>query len=185
MNVEEIILKNHNLIYLVLKQLNLYSKLDEYYDIAVIGLVKGAKAYNPSLNFKESTYLCKCIKRELLHEIKKQSCIKRGHGYLTLSLDSEEYSTKEGTTSSLLNSIPNDVCIEDDFIKSEKLKAVYKCIETLSPRERFVISSAYELNGFKHLTQKELSKQLKCSQAQVSRIRSKALSKIKEKMKEW
>ncbi len=185
MQIEEIILKNHNLIYLVLKQLHLYSKIDEFYDIGLIGLVKGVKTYNPKLKIKESTYLTKCIKMEILQELRKQSSMKRGRGYMTLSLDSEEYSTEEGNTCSLLNAIPNDVCIEDDFIKKETIHEIYKCIELLEPRERFIVYSTYGINGFKHLTQEELSKKLKCSQANVSRLRSKAICKIKQKMKGW
>jgi len=185
MTVEEIILNNHNLIYLVLKQLNLYSKLDEYYDIAVIGLVKGAKTYNPNFKIKVSTYLCKCIRMEILTEIRKQHSVKRGVGCTTLSLDSEEYATKEGKSSTLLDAIPSNTCIEEELINETQLKEIYKCIESLDTRKKFIIYSSYGVNGYECLTQQKIAAKLKCSQAQVSRIRSKAISEIKEKMKEW
>lgn len=185
MTVEKLILNNHNLIYLVLKQLNLYSKLDEYYDIAVIGLVKGAKTYNPKLKIKASTYLCKCIRTEILAEIRKQQSVKRGVGCTILSLDSEEYSTKEGNSSTLLDAIPSNTCIEEEFIIEEKLREIYRCIESLDARKKFIIYSSYGVNGYEYLTQQEIAVKLNCSQAQVSRIRSNALSELKEKMKEW
>ena len=54
---EKLILDNINLIYMVLKKYNLYNQLDEYYDIGMIGLVKGANTYSGDKGYKTSTYL--------------------------------------------------------------------------------------------------------------------------------
>ena len=52
---EKLILDNINLIYMVLKRYNLYNQLDEYYDIGMIGLVKGANTFSEDKGYKVST----------------------------------------------------------------------------------------------------------------------------------
>ena len=44
----KLILENINLVYHILKKMGLYDKLDEYYDIGIIGLVKASKKYDKS-----------------------------------------------------------------------------------------------------------------------------------------
>ena len=43
----------------------------DLYDVGMIGLVKGAKSYDPTKN-KEANYLCKCIKNEILLFLRKE-----------------------------------------------------------------------------------------------------------------
>ena len=64
---EKLILDNINLIYMVLKRYNLYNQLDEYYDIGMIGLVKGANSFSEDKGYKVSTYLTSCITYEILN----------------------------------------------------------------------------------------------------------------------
>ena len=47
-SVDEIVINNTKLIYVALKKLKMYNQLciENYYDVGMIGLVKGAKKYN-------------------------------------------------------------------------------------------------------------------------------------------
>ena len=57
--VEDLILNNTKLIYVVLKKYGLYNHIgiDKYYDVGMIGLVKGAKKFDRDKNFKSSSFL--------------------------------------------------------------------------------------------------------------------------------
>ena len=45
----ELIENNINLVYHVIKQLGLYNKLEDYYDVGLIGLVKAAKNFDEDM----------------------------------------------------------------------------------------------------------------------------------------
>lgn len=66
----QMFLRNENLIYYVMKKLNILSMEDEFYDIALIGITKGINTYDKNKNIKESTYLYKCIYYEMIKYIK-------------------------------------------------------------------------------------------------------------------
>ena len=80
---EKLILDNINLIYMVLKRYNLYNQLDEYYDIGMIGLVKGANTYSGDKGYKASTYLTSCILMKYLLIKENNLCKKEEMGYKT------------------------------------------------------------------------------------------------------
>lgn len=67
---EELVLNNLPLINLILKKYNL--SYDDYYDLGIIGLVKGAKSFDSNKGFKASSYLTKCITNEILLQIRKE-----------------------------------------------------------------------------------------------------------------
>ena len=75
---------NLNLIYFVLKQLNMYNKdgIDEYFDVGMLGLVKGLKTYSESKG-AVSTYLVKCIRNEIGIELRNQRADKRNKGHIS------------------------------------------------------------------------------------------------------
>lgn len=62
--------ENHNLIYFCLKKHDLPE--NEFYDIAAIGLIKAAKAYNEQ-KIKFSTFAVNCIGNEIKKEYKKRT----------------------------------------------------------------------------------------------------------------
>ena len=79
---------NINLIYFVLKQLNIYNKdgIDEYFDVGMLGLVKGLKTYSESKGVI-STYLVKCIRNEIVMELRNQKANKRNNGVKPISIN--------------------------------------------------------------------------------------------------
>lgn len=69
---ERLIIENEALVYHVLKQMHLYSQLEDYYDVGMIGLCKAAKTFDNSKGSKFSTYACICIRNTILMDIRDQ-----------------------------------------------------------------------------------------------------------------
>lgn len=179
MTEEKLILDNINLIYMVLKRVNLYSCLDEYFDIGMIGLVKGAKNFDESKGYKPTTYLARCITNEILAYIRKQNMSKRGGGvknisiYTPITIDEKEIY--------LLDTISSNEDIEENTIKKEQRELVYKEIINLNERDKFIICSKYGLLGHKELTQEELATKVGLSQSYVCRIIKKFIEEVRRK----
>lgn len=174
---EEILTKdNINLIYYVLKKLNLYCKMDDYYDIGLIALVKAAKNFDSNRGYNFSTFAIKVIKNSLLHEIRKEKAIKRKGKVISLNTP-VLYNDR---ISPLENFIKSDINIEDDLIEKEKKELLYKSISKLSKREQLVLNHLYGLNDHEKLKQRELGEKIGISQAQISRIKNDSIRKIRE-----
>lgn len=75
--MDELIINNLNLIKFVINKMRIYSKNDyeDYYQVAVIGLINAVKSYDPSLKITFSTFAYVCIKNEILKYIKKINII--------------------------------------------------------------------------------------------------------------
>lgn len=176
---EELITKNINLIYVVLKKYHLYGDLEEYFDIGMIGLVKGAKSYDESKGYKPSTYLTTCISRTIFRYIRNQKMIKRGGGTKNISIYTPI--NDDGKEIYLVDTIPSNEDIEENAIKKEQIEFIYKEIFKLKERDKFIICSKYELLGYEKLTQDELAKSTGISQSQVCRIIKKFKEDVRRK----
>lgn len=175
---EKLVLDNINLIYMVLKRYNLYNEIDEYYDIGMIGLVKGANNFNENKGYAPSTYLTTCITNEISQYKRKKLMQKRGNGIKDISIYTQI--SNDGKEIYLLDVIPSTEDIEEKIIKKEKLELIYKEIFKLNEKDKFIICSNYGLLGYKELTQIQISKKINISQCQVSRIIKKFTEKCKE-----
>lgn len=179
---ENIITKNINLIYLVLKKMNLYKKLDDYFDIGMIGLIKGLKKYNGDKGYAISTFLTKCIQNEILIEIRKSKTSKRLANYNALSLSEIYYQNDDNSLITLEDVIPSKIDIEGDFISRENIFILKEKINTLSKTEQFILKHLFGIFDYQKLSQKQIAKTLNISQSYVSRIKNKALAKLKDMM---
>ena len=79
---------DRGLIYLVLNQMNLRNKEDEYFDVGLVGLAKGIKTYDKTKGYQRSTYYVKCIKNEICKELCFENRDKRIKGKYNISLNS-------------------------------------------------------------------------------------------------
>lgn len=177
--MEELVLNNVNLIYLVLKKYKLYEVRDDYFDIGMIGLVKAAKTYSEDIGFTFSTYAVKCIEHEVWGTRRKNFTLKRGMGQQDISLNTTLNTDDDNLE--LLDLIPDKFNLENHIIQNDLYERLYKEINNLPERNKIIICSMFELENYKKLTQQELAKKLNISQAQVSRCLKKTIKILHDK----
>lgn len=162
---------NINLIYFVLKQLNIYNRngIDEYFDLGLLGLAKGMQTYTESKGAL-STYLVSCIRNEIVMELRNQKASKRNNGVKPVSMETP-------TTDKLTigDTIKSDFDLLESIIKNERIKELGVAITTLKPVEKHVIIDIY----FNNKTQLEIAKELGFRQSYVSRIKTRAIKKLR------
>lgn len=161
--------ENHNLIYRFLSKYNL--SIDEYYDIAAIGLCKAAMTFDESKS-KFSTYAFKCMYMIMLHEKRKEKWQKAIPKDKLMYAQAEFENDNGSDTNSFFNLIPSDIDIERDVTLKDTIK---KAFESLNERDRNVVRLL--INGYK---QREVVKIAGCSQPHISRIKKKFKQLMRE-----
>lgn len=167
---ERLIIENEALVYHVLKQMHLYSQLEDYYDVGMIGLCKAAKTFDNSKGSKFSTYACICIRNTILMDIRDQ---KRQCDYYSISLQTPVGGEKDEI---LLEDTISDYELEVDILNKEEKMALIESIRKLDNDDRQMI----DLYFWKEMTQKEIARYLKMSQANVSRRIQRALNNLRK-----
>ena len=176
MEKEEMVKRNERLIYLVLKRYHLLDKIEEYYDVGAIGLVRGINTYDKSKGYKETTYLYRCIDREIMRELIYEKRNKRNFEGNIFSLDLVMGNEKGASIESIIKD--PSINVEEDYIKNERYLNLYKAIAELKPEWRELICKKFGI-GYQKKTFNELAKEKGCS---VNCIRDKirrALAKLK------
>ena len=174
---DEMVLDNINLIYVVLKKLNLYHRLDEFYDIAMIGLVKGVNYFDETKGYKLSTYLYRCIYNEILMSFRRLNSGREIPEYMTVPLE-----TNVTDNLTLMDVLPDKFDMEEEMLKNERIERLHKEISKLSKCEQLVINLSFGINGCEKMRQKDICKLTNTSQCHVSRIKVRALEKLKKAM---
>lgn len=161
---KEFVAQNHNLIYAFLHANKL--SVEDWYDIAAIGLCKAALSYDTSKS-RFSTYAYKCMWNEVKIEIRKQNAIRRADDNAVLHYDAMFACNEDGDECNYLSLIPDT---KRDTGKQAVVRiALYELLGKLSDRERDVIhllSMGYR--------QKDVANFTSYSQPQISRIQNKA-----------
>lgn len=139
--------ENHNLIYGYLHRMRL--SIEEYYDLAAIGLCKAANSFDTSAGYKFSTYAYKCMNNEVLRQIQKEN----RHITPLLVLDDNK------TPLHLFLSSQTTI---EDIITITRLKEI---VAELPPQKQEIVRLT--LTG---LNQREIAERLHISQASVSRL---------------
>ena len=167
---EKLIIENEALVYHILKQMHLYSQLEDYYDVGMIGLCKAAKTFNNSKGSKFSTYACICIRNTILMDIRDQ---KRQCDYYSISLQTPVGGEKDEI---LLEDTISDYELELDILNKEEKMALIESVRKLNDEDRQMI----DLYFWKEMTQQEISRYLKMSQANVCRRIQRALNNLRK-----
>lgn len=166
--MDDLVLNNLKLVYVVLKKLNLYEQRDYYYEIGVEGLVKAAKTYKPDKGYQFSTYACRCIRNAVLMDIRNNK--KRAND---ISLDAPV--EIKDTIKSLYDLIESDFDLEAQYEKKELVTRVYRALFELSDEEKKLYYDYFK----EQKPQQQIAKEYKCSQAQISRRLNKLIIHIK------
>ena len=160
---DEMIIDNQNLIYFVLKKLNLYDKRE---------LIKGVDSFDAQKG-TASTYLYRCIYTTILMEVRKKRPI-------TISLDTP--------ISNIENLTFQDIIIDDfnfveNILKQDQIKQLYSALNKLSFKDKDIIIKAFGLFNTKQYKQKEIAKLYGYSQSYISRIIENAKRNINKEIK--
>lgn len=160
----EFITQNHNLIYSFLYANKL--DVDDWYDVAAIGLCKSVLMYDNSKS-KFSTYTYKCMWNQVHIEMRKQNAIRRADDNAVLYYDAMLAYNDDGDECSFLNLIPD---LKYDTGKQAMIRiALYDVFRKLNDKEQSVLRLL--ARGYR---QREVATLTSYSQAYVSRIQKKA-----------
>ena len=159
---------------------------EEFFELASIGFVKALNNYNPEddRGAKFSTYATTCMRNEVLHFLRKNN---KHYERIQLSGD-VKYTNDDGSTFTIEDTLSSEMNGEqnlEDFIEfKEDLAIIIKAINTLPEREKFIIKNRYGVNGGDVLTQQEIGDILGMTQANVSKLESTILEKLKTELEE-
>ena len=154
---------------------------DDLISIGTIGLIKGINSFNVDKGARLSTYVSRCIDNEILMHFKD-----------TKKLGAEVYlndpigKDKDDNVVTLQEVLENDErSVEDSVDLKMKIKLLYdKMKKVLKSRERTILELRFGLDGNKPKTQIEIAKSMGISRSYVSRIETKAISKLAKELKE-
>lgn len=166
------------MMYSILKKYGLYNKREDYIDICYIGYSKALKKYDSSKS-KPATYFYKCIENEILQFLRRENAQKRQYEESSMDYVYDNHGHD-------LNDIISDnVNIEEDYIIKEQQQELFISLNKLNNKEKLVIKYCFGI-GCDELKQDEIAKMLGVTQTQISRIKSKALLKLRGAMEnEW
>ena len=167
---------NLRLVAHIAKKYNQLNDNDELISIGTVGLIKAVSTYKSDKG-KLVSYASRCIENEILMYLRQNK--KRQND---VSLQDSVGLDKEGNEITLEDKLADESKsveeVTDLKIRTEKL---YKAMKNrLTKREFEILVLRYGLNGEKEVTQREIAKNMGISRSYVSRIETKALSKLKD-----
>lgn len=156
--------------------------LDDMISIGSIGLIKGVETYSPEKGTTLATYLARCIENEILMTLRANKRY-RNTVYLgnTLGVDNDG---NEYTLYDILAVKEDSVFhqAEVDILRENLLKCIN---EGLTEREKKIILMRYGIEeGSVPKTQLQTAKKLGISRSYISRIETRALSKLRNYFEE-
>ena len=147
---------------------------DDLISIGTIGLIKGVDTFSPDKSVKITTYCARCIENEILMYFRKNNKYSKD-----ISINEKVGYDKDGNEIMIQDIIQvDDVDFESDIDLKDNIKALYKYMDVLTPREKKIIIDRYGLDNSEEKTQKNISKNLGISRSYVSRIEKRALTKL-------
>lgn len=171
---------NLRLVSHIVKKYSTAGDADDLISAGTIGLIKAVDSYSIDKNTQLSTYASRCIENEilmLLRLTKKHNCL--------VGLEESMGKDKDGNEISLADILAND---DEDLneeidhvLLKEKISKIMK--ENLPEREYQIICLRYGVEGKAAYTQREVAKKLGISRSYISRLETKALLTLKDKMK--
>ncbi len=154
---------------------------EDLISIGSIGLIKGINSYKLDKGSKLSTYVSRCIDNEILMHLRatKKLCAE-------VPLNEPIGKDKDDNVVTLQEVLENDSRnIEEEVDLKLKIKLLYEKIKSvLKDREKTIIELRFGLDGNKPKTQHEIAEMMGISRSYVSRIETKAISKLAKEIKE-
>ena len=154
---------------------------DDLISIGTIGLIKGINSFDIDKGSRLSTYVSRCIDNEILMHLRATK--KLG---AEVALNEPIGKDKDDNVVTLEEVLEADVRGVDEIIDLKmKIKKLYEKVKTvLKDREKMIIELRFGLNGTKPKTQNEIAEMIGISRSYVSRIETKAISKLAKEIKD-
>lgn len=140
--------------------------IDDYYDLAAIGLCKAAITFNDTKS-AFSTYAYKCMYTSVMMDLRKKTQAKTIPEHQILYYQAE-VENNDGDTAMLINYIPSKDNVEDNVLSEVLFDEFAKKLK--KEKHRLIFELFRE--GY---NQRQIGKMVGCSQPQVSRIKKKLI----------
>ncbi len=172
----ELIEHNLRLVAHIAKKYNFGGDNEELISIGTVGLIKAVETYKADKG-RLATYASKCIENEIRMHLRQNK--KRQND---ISLQDSVGVDKEGNEVSLEDKLAYEgKSVEEVTTLKIRIEKLYKAMaERLTPREHKILILRYGLNGEREKTQREIAADMGISRSYVSRIETKALSKLRD-----
>lgn len=168
------ITENHNLIYSFLKSRNL--TIDDYYDIAAIGLVRAAQTFQEEKSSKFSSYAYFVMWNEIKNEWRKNSAQHRETQKYLVSYNQNIKNNSEDGKIIFLDCLPDKNCdIENETVIKIVLKNFFDKIK--NEKEKKILCKF--ISGYK---QREIAEEFNVTPSNISRIINKLLKQLKKEL---
>ena len=165
-------------VYIARKFENTGINLEDLISIGTIGLIKAVETYRPEKNIKLATYASRCIENEILMYLRKNAA-RKGE----VSFD-EPLNTDWDGNALLLSDILGtaaDIVLQPIEADAD-CQMLLSALETLTQREREIITLRYGLGGRREQTQKEVADRLGISQSYISRLEKRTLLRLRREL---
>ena len=171
----------HNLrlvVYIARRFENTGIHIEDLISIGTIGLIKSIETYRIDKNIKLATYASRCIENEILMYLRKNAN-RKGE----VSFDEPLNTDWDGNELLLSDVLGTDADIVMRPIEEDVDRTLLNAaIDTLTPREKQIITMRFGLGGQQEQTQKEVADQLGISQSYISRLEKRIISRLKKEI---
>lgn len=177
---EKLINHNMRLVAHVCKKYNGSAEADDLLSAGSLGLIKGVDSFKKDKGSQLSTYVSRCIENEILMLLRANKKHK-----VCVSIEDPIGIDKDGQEMSLYDIIPQNQEQDPDYIVEQKvvIEEILKIMKKyLSDREFNIINLRYGLTDHIERTQQEVADILDISRSYISRIETKALELIRDKL---
>lgn len=166
-------------VYIAKKFENTGIGVEDLISIGTIGLIKAIQTFNLERKIKLATYASRCIENEILMYLRRTSKTR-----MEVSIDEPLNVDWDGNELLLSDILGTDEDVISRDIEDEiDRKLLKKAMETLSDREKLIISLRFGLGGNEEeKTQKEVADMLGISQSYISRLEKKIIHRLKKEM---
>ena len=165
-------------VYIARKFENTGINVEDLISIGTIGPIKAINTFKVDKKIKLATYASRCIVNEILMYLRKNAG-RRAEVSFDEPLNTD-YDGNELLLSDVLGTEADTVMrpIEDDV----DLSLLAAALDTLTPREREIITLRFGLDGRPERTQKEVADRLGISQSYISRLEKRIIARLKKEI---